>query len=273
MLHERSGRRGAFVGVNCAALPEALAEGELFGYRRGAFTGAERASSGFFRAAQGGTLLLDEITDLPLPVQAKLLRALEERQVTPLGESTPVALDVRVMAATQQPLQEAVAEKRFRADLLARLDGLTIVLPALRERREDIGYLLRELVATYSGGHAPKLDARLVERLCIHDWPFNVRELDLLVRRLLVLHGHEPLLKRGFLPAQLRDVVESDADQKLDRDEQDLARLVACLRRYQGNVARAAAEVGISRQRAYRLMEAKKDVDLEGLRASREDRQ
>ena len=137
-LHRWSGRSGPLVAVNCAALPEALAEGELFGYRRGAFTGADRASPGFFRAADGGTLLLDEISDLPLALQAKLLRVLEQREVQPLGEARPVPIDVRVVVAGQQSLTESVRAGRFRADLLARLDGLTIQLPPLRQRREDV---------------------------------------------------------------------------------------------------------------------------------------
>ena len=131
-LHRWSGRSGPLVAVNCAALPEGLAEGELFGYRRGAFTGAERASVGYFRGADAGTLLLDEVSDLPLVLQAKLLRVLEERAVQPLGETRPVPIDVRVVVAGQQPLMEVMRAGRFRADLLARLDGLTVRLPPLR---------------------------------------------------------------------------------------------------------------------------------------------
>jgi hypothetical protein len=145
-IHAWSGRRGAFVALNCAALPEALAEAELFGYRKGAFTGAERASAGYLRAAEGGTLFLDEIAELPLPIQAKLLRAVEQRELCPLGESTPVALDVRLLAATQSPLGLAVAQKRFRGDLLARLSGLTVVIPPLRHRSEEIPALFGKIV-------------------------------------------------------------------------------------------------------------------------------
>ena len=134
-VHAWSGRTGPLVAVNCAALPEGLAEGELFGYRRGAFTGADRASPGFFRSAQGGTLLLDEVSDLPLPLQAKLLRVLQEGEVQPLGETRPVPVDVRIVVASQQPLMDAVREGRFRADLLARLDGITVRLPPLRQRK------------------------------------------------------------------------------------------------------------------------------------------
>jgi transcriptional regulator of acetoin/glycerol metabolism len=269
-IHELSGRDGPFIGINCAALPEALAEGELFGYRRGAFTGAEAANVGHFRAAQRGTLLLDELTDLSLPVQAKLLRVLEERRVVPLGESTPIALDVRVIAATQQPLADAVLEKRFRADLFARLDGLTIKLPPLKERPEDIGYLVHELLQKHSGGKAIAVEPLLIERLCLHDWPFNLRELDLLIRRLLVLHGHEPMLKVDHLPERVRDPIEAEAKSQrpgaLSRDEFELSQLIAQLKRHKGNLAKAAAEIGISRQRAYRLVESRGDLELESFR-------
>lgn len=212
-MHEWSARKGPFVAVNCAALVPTLAEAELFGYRRGAFTGAERASSGFFRAAQGGTLLLDEVTDLPESVQAKLLRALEQREISPLGESVPVRIDVRVLAGTQIPLAKMVEERRFRGDLCARLDGLTIRLPPLRERKQEIPYLFTHFLRLHSGGRPPDVEPRLVEQLCLYDWPFNVRELDLLARRLLVLHGHEELLRRSHLPEQIlnRAVTEEKA--------------------------------------------------------------
>ena len=271
-IHELSGREGPFVGVNCAALPEALAEAELFGYRRGAFTGAESAHVGHFRAAQGGTLLLDELTDLALPVQAKLLRVLEERRVVPLGESTPVVLDVRVIAATQQPLAEAVLAKRFRADLFARLDGLTVQLPPLRERPEDLGYLVQELLRKHSGGRSVAVEATFIERLCLHDWPFNLRELDLLIRRLLVLHGQEASLKLEHLPERLREATEVDAQGQASETQEprELALLTAQLRRHKGNLARAAAEIGISRQRAYRLLEGS-ELDLESFRNSGKD--
>ncbi len=150
-IHAWSGRRGAFVALNCAALPEALAEAELFGYRKGAFTGAERASAGYLRAAEGGTLFLDEIAELSLPIQAKLLRAVEQRELCPLGESTPIAIDVRLLAATQSPLGLAVAQKRFRGDLLARLSGLTVVIPALRHRSEEIPSLFGKIVGQCGG--------------------------------------------------------------------------------------------------------------------------
>jgi transcriptional regulator with PAS, ATPase and Fis domain len=276
-MHEWSGRKGPFVAVNCATLVPTLAEAELFGYRKGAFTGADRSSPGFFRAAQGGTLLLDEVTDLPEPVQAKFLRALEQREISPLGESAPVRIDVRVLAATQIPLAKVVDEHRFRADLCARLNGLTIRLPPLRERRQEIAFLFLHLLRLHAGGRPPDVEPRLVEQLCLHDWPFNVRELDLLARRLLVLHGHEELLRRSHLPEDILNppakgepvpapaaAVGSGAvsaapntpESHRARRERELSLLTEALRAHKGSVARAAAAVGISRQRAYRLMEA-----------------
>ena len=284
-LHGWSGRTGPLVAVNCAALPANLAEGELFGYRRGAFTGADRASPGFFRSADGGTLLLDEISDLPLALQAKLLRVLEERAVQPLGETRPVPVDVRIVVAGQQPLVDAVRAKAFRADLLARLDGLTVELPPLRDRREDVLPLFCRLLEEAGQGRAPAIDSDLAERLCIHDWPFNVRELVLLVRRLVALHGTGTTLQASQLPSRIGEaaaarpvhppststrgpapVMGSPASQ----EPVQLPALIAALRASRGVVARAAALLGISRQRAYRLMEAQ-GVDLEGLRGEPEN--
>lgn len=284
-IHGASGRQGRYLAVNCAALPETLAEGEMFGYRRGAFTGADRANPGHFRAAHGGTLLLDEVCDLPLALQAKLLRVIEQREVLSLGESQPFAIDTRIVAAAQGALERAVAEKTFRADLYARLDGLTVKLPPLRERIEDVPYLFARMLHEGSGGRPPAVDPLLVEQLCLYDWPLNVRELTTLVRRLLVLHGHDGRLKRDHLPARLgRHVRAADLDPavrdsapaeatpaaEIDRDEFDYARLVNALRRHAGNVSRAAADTGLSRQRAYRLIQAKQDVDLGEMRQADE---
>jgi transcriptional regulator with PAS, ATPase and Fis domain len=252
--------------VNCATLVPALAEAELFGYRKGAFTGADRASPGYFRAAQGGTLLLDEIADLPESVQAKLLRALEQHEISPLGESSPVPVDVRVLAATQIPLAQLVAERRFRADLCARLDGLTIRLPPLRDRKQEIPFLFQHLLRLHSGGRPPEVDPRLVEQLCLYDWPFNVRELDLLVRRLLLLHGHERELRRSHLPEHMLPQtaandettgvpvaaapavvpVPNTREAHRARREKELALLIEALRTHKGILARAAAAVVLS---------------------------
>jgi len=280
-IHEWSGRSGPFVGVNCAALPEPLAESELFGHKRGAFTGAERSRVGYLQSAHGGTLLLDEVTDLPVSIQPKLLRALELRQIVPLGDSNPVGVDVRLVAACQEPLQLAAQEKRFRADLYARLSGLVIRLPPLRERVEDVPGLLVHMLSRESAGPIPALDSRFVEALCLHDWPFNVRELHLLSRRLLALHGREPTLRRSHLPPEVLngqgqpDSVDTPATNRQTvenvrqvspraaefrqltelRRHEEIEALRSALQAHGGNVARAARQVGISRQRAYRLMQ------------------
>jgi DNA-binding NtrC family response regulator len=282
-----SGRRGPFMTVNCAAIPETLAEAELFGYRKGAFSGAERAHLGFLRSAEGGTLLLDELAELPLAVQAKLLRAVEQHEVVPLGESKPVAIDVRLLAATQSPLRQAVDEKRFRGDLLARLQGLTIQIPALRERIEDVPFLLTKLIEQHRGPtRRPDLDPRLVERLCVHDWPFNVRELALVVRRLLALHPDADRLELAALSGLQMNPSPEETIAKGDRPESAKAKaepkdeegpdplpenVLAALRANRGNVKRAAATLGLSRGRLYRLLEKMGSIDLQGIRQSGDD--
>jgi transcriptional regulator of acetoin/glycerol metabolism len=269
--HHFSKRRGPFVAVNCAALPEQLAEAELFGYRRGAFTGAERASHGHFRSAHGGTLFLDEMPELSLGLQAKLLRVLEDNQVLGLGESTTVSVDVRIIAASQRPLRALVAEGKLRQDLAARLNGIELRLPPLAERRADVAALFQQFLHQHCGGHPPAVEARLIEALCLHDWPDNVRELELLARKLLAVHGHEPTLRRQHLPAELAALNDgaSKPDRAAtiprDRREHDVSRLKLELERNGGNVKAAAQTLGISRQRIYRLIgEPANGPELEG---------
>jgi transcriptional regulator with AAA-type ATPase domain len=262
-VHELSGRTGAFHAINCAALPKALAEAELFGSRKGAFTGADGTNSGHFRAAHQGTLFLDEVAELPLELQAKLLRVLEERRVTPLGDTKGIAIDVRIVVATQRPLESAVADRTFREDLSARLSGLTVTLPALRDRPADIASLFQHFANSYSGGQPPQIQAKLIECLCLHQWPTNVRGLEQLTRRLLAVHGSEPVLKRSFLPAELLALVPASesipppAASSGDRRHHDLQRLALALKENGGSVATAASALGFSRYRAYRLLDGR----------------
>ena len=285
-IHAWSGRAGKLVAINCAALPQGLAEGELFGYRRGAFTGAERASLGFFRSATGGTLLLDEVSDLPLVLQAKLLRALEQKEVQPLGEPSPVPVDVRVVVAAQGSLFEAVKKQEFRADLLARLSGLSLRLPPLRQRREDVLPLFLRFMQELRPTSAPELEPDFVERLALHDWPFNVRELLQLARRLAVLQGTEAVLRVQHLPPELSERPVPSASDRASASRPasaapleagalpepaqavGLARLMDALRATGGNVTRAASQLGITRQRAYRMLE-EQSVDLSALSGRR----
>ncbi len=189
-LHRQSPRhRGPFVAVNCAAIPEHMLEAMLFGWERGAFTGAHSAHQGKFEQAQGGTLLLDEISELPLALQAKLLRVLQEHEVERLGASLPVSLNVRLLATTNRRLREEVAAGRFREDLYYRLNVFPLAISALRTRRADILPLAMRLLASYSspGGRIPALAAAAGQKLLEHSWPGNVRELENVMQRALVL--------------------------------------------------------------------------------------
>lgn len=282
-VHIASGRE-SFVAVNCAALPESLAEAELFGYRQGAFTGANRAQPGYVRAAENGTLLLDEIVELQLPIQAKLLRAVELGEVLSLGEHKPVTIDVRWIAAAQRPLAEAVEKGTFRSDLLARLDGLTVRILPLRERKEDILPLFSHFLARENASFQPTLSPRFVETLCLHDWPLNVRGLLQLAKRLAVLSGDEPRLRRSHLPEHMWPKDESEPtpsrvetgddavagegrrERSRRRRHEELQRLIHFLQRHGGNVQSAARELGISRQRAYRLLDLEPGLDIERFR-------
>ena len=261
-LHHFSGRAGRFNAVNCSAVPGALAEAELFGHQRGAFTGAHAARSGHFQAAHGGTLFLDEIEELPLDVQAKLLRALEAREVVPLGGTDAIPVDVRIIAAAHERLEVLVASKKFRADLFARLAGFVVEIPPLRKRREEVAGLCFELVRKHSTGPAPSFAPALLEWLCLREWPGNVRELDILIRKLLALHASEPTWRLSFAQAITGTDARSEASvppaqgRFRDRQENDLHRLQRALEGTSGNLKAAAAAIGISRRRAYRVLQA-----------------
>ncbi|MCY1075189.1 sigma 54-interacting transcriptional regulator [Archangium lansingense] len=256
-LHEASARRkGPFVAVDCGALPEGLVESELFGHVRGAFTGALAARSGAFVRANGGTLFLDELAGIPPPVQARLLRVLEERRVRPVGGDAEQAVDVRVVAASRVDLSLAVAEGTFRPDLYYRLAVVTLPLPPLRQRREDLPLLVAELLRRRGFEPGPIRGPGL-EVLSGHDWPGNVRELRNVLERALVLsrgaHGFEEL--RLSLQPQgtgtevpLRtDLPFAEAKQALvDAFERHYLRDV--LARAGGNLSEAARQAGVDRK-------------------------
>ena len=189
-IHDRSPRRHRpFVAINCAAMPETMLEAMLFGHKKGAFTGATEASEGFFRAADGGTLLLDEIAEMPLALQAKLLRALQEGEVVPIGATQPIKVDVRVIACVNRDLPTEVAEGRFRADLFYRLNVFPLTLAPLRERRDDIAPLAMAMLIRHTplSHPVPWISEGALARLRIHGWPGNVRELENVMRRALLL--------------------------------------------------------------------------------------
>jgi DNA-binding NtrC family response regulator len=254
-LHDASRRSGPYRAINCAALPEPLAEGELFGYRKGAYTGASESHRGHLREADGGTLLLDEVGDLPLSIQAKLLRVLETKEVQPLGQAAAVSVDLRVIAATAVDLRRAVAEGRFRSDLLARLSGATVPLPPLRQRREEIVFICHDLMSR-AFSHPPSISTGFAEDLCLHDWPHNVRELSLTAQRLAALFGRDRILSRRHLRAALMgpSSVGATPTKVAAAQPVDEGVLVAALRTNGGNLAKAAAALGLSRGRAYRML-------------------
>ena len=264
-LHRHSARAGRpFVAVNCAAIPKDLLESELFGHVRGAFTGAVADRPGSFRAADGGVLLLDEIGDMALAVQAKILRVLQEGEVVPLGAHKPVKVDVRVVAATHRDLAAAVREGQFREDLMYRLDVLSIRLPPLRERLADIIPLAEHFLRLAAGGQPPKqLSATAAQALLRHPWPGNVRELRNLAERCQALVRHAVIEAAdlglaaggagdsvaGGLPA---DWLASDLPTATERLERAL--IAHALAQAQGNRAEAARRLGIHRQLLYRKL-------------------
>ncbi len=193
MIHRLSPRRDRpFVAINCSAFPETLLESELFGYARGAFTGAHAAKPGRFELANGGTLLLDEVGEMPPTLQPKLLRVLQEREFDRLGDTRPIKVDLRIVASTNRPLEAMVQEGSFRADLFYRLNVIPLSLPPLRERREDIAELAQHFARLFSAGKdVPRLSAEFLARLERHPWPGNVRELANLMQRAVALSGAE----------------------------------------------------------------------------------
>jgi two-component system response regulator HydG len=190
-LHAESKRAGAFVTVNCAALPETLLESELFGHKKGAFTGATQSRDGLLVQANGGTLLLDEIGEMALPLQAKLLDVIERGVVRPLGSDTERKVDARIIAATHRDLRERVAASAFRQDLLYRLEVVVVEIPALRHRREDLPLLIGRFLATSQARHPnsplKRFSKVALDRLMAHDWPGNVRELENVIERVVLL--------------------------------------------------------------------------------------
>ena len=205
--HELSSRReGPFVPINCAAIPEALFESELFGHERGAFTGASGRARGKVEAAERGTLFLDEIGEMPMAMQAKLLRFLENRRYMRLGGSTKIEADVRLMFATLRPLEQEVQAGRFRGDLFYRIQGITVIVPPLRERRADIGPLLAQFLSQLAARHGvqpPRLSRKAKELLLGYDWPGNVRELRNIVETLCLLRDGRQV-RPSDLPASVR---------------------------------------------------------------------
>jgi len=262
-IHERSSRRKEpLIKLNCAALPESLLESELFGYERGAFTGAERRKVGFFEAANGGTLFLDEIGEMPLALQAKLLRVLERKVITRVGGTAEVETDTRLIAATHRDLDAEVRAGRFRQDLMFRIGGFTLAVPPLRDRATEIVPLAEHFAraaAAEQGRSAPKLSDGARDALVAYGWPGNVRELRNAIERALVLCGD--VIEPADLPEKLRDAgqrvrpVATSADMRGHLAEVERAAIVAALEAEDQNQTRAARRLGLSRRALIYKME------------------
>jgi len=263
-LHRMSGRRGAFCAVNCAAIPSNLLESELFGYRRGAFSGAERDKPGLFRAAHGGTLLLDEVGELPPDAQAKLLRAIERKEVFPLGATAPEPADVRIIGATNRDLRRLAATGAFRADLLGRLGEAEVALPPLRERKEDVLQLVTTFLARQGRPHL-RPDLSFMIGALHYDWPLNVRELEACIKRAVAITTGERLTAE-HLPEAVQEAMVGygtpaaaatpaaqtrtpEASRTPSADE-----LRQLLVRHQGNVAAVGRELGKERMQIHRWL-------------------
>ena len=268
-LHHGSDRRGRpFYAVNIAALPESILEAELFGYEKGAFTGADSRKVGLFEQASGSTLFLDEVGDLRRDLQVKLLRTLQEREILRVGGTDRIPVDVRIIAATNQDLEHAVREGQFREDLYYRLNVIPILLPPLRERRTDIPPLVEHFMKKYAvAGRGKELAESALKVLMAYDWPGNVRELESVVERALLLSDGEVIVPED-LPAAVRsgaaarrsplsaDIPDSGID--LDGLEREL--ILRALEKASGNVSRAARLLGLSRRTLqYRLEKIQQD--------------
>ena len=256
-VHARSSRAsGPFVAINCAALPETMAEAMLFGHSKGAFTGASSASEGLFRAADGGTLMLDEVADLSLALQGKLLRVLQEGEVLPVGATKAIKVDVRIIAAGNRDLAGEVEAGRFRADLYWRLNVMALKLAPLRARRQDIRAIIAALLIrhVHAGSDFAWPTAHALDVLMAHDWPGNVRELDsVLQRALMVCDGSR--IEPDDLSIERRASIY-DRDLKSVGRQSQVSAIQSALDEVGGHRARAAARLGVSeRTLRYRLAE------------------
>jgi two-component system, NtrC family, response regulator len=264
-LHDASNRReGAFIAINCAAIPETLLESELFGHEKGAFTGAVKTTQGKIEQAQGGTLFLDEVGDIPLPLQVKLLRFLQERVVERVGGRTPIAVDTRIVCATHQNLDAMIAATSFREDLYYRLAEIVIRIPTLKERAGDAALLAKHFIKRYAKDMNPGLKGLAADALTALDawsWPGNVRELENRIKRAVIMADGKYITAADL---DLQGDGEDGADVvnlKTVRETADRQAIRRAMARTQGNISGAAKILGISRPTLYDLM---KSYDIQG---------
>ncbi|QHE76685.1 PEP-CTERM-box response regulator transcription factor [Hydrogenophaga sp. PBL-H3] len=258
-LHQSSNRKaGRFVAINCAAIPENLLESELFGYEKGAFTGAAKTTLGKIETANGGTLMLDEIGDLPMPLQAKLLRFLQERVIERVGGRQEIPVDVRIVCATHQDLKQLTTEARFREDLYYRLAEIVVNIPPLRKRVGDAALLAHAFTKRFSQEQNRRnlsLSDDALRAIEAHTWPGNIRELENCIKRATIMaDGSQVTADDLGLPVPLDGVAEQSMDLRAVRDEAERKAVIAAVARANGNLLRAAELLGVSRPTLYDLM-------------------
>lgn len=254
-IHKLSGRKGPFVPLNCVSIPHELFESELFGHTRGAFTGANADREGLFQHAQHGTMFLDEISEMPLPMQAKLLRVLEERSVRPVGSDREIPTDARVIAATNRHLSAEVGKGRFRQDLFYRLEAVTVRVPPLRERKDDVLVLAEHFLdafARQTGSQPVNLEREQIDKLLDYDWPGNIRELKNMMER-LVLFGTFPDDLFNREPVTAASARQFPKDWSLEAVER--AHILSVLEAAGGNKSEAARRLGIARKTLERKLQ------------------
>jgi two-component system NtrC family response regulator len=255
-LHELSPRQGQrFVAINCAAIPETLLESELFGFEKGAFTGAAKQTLGKIETAHRGTLFLDEIGDLPTALQAKLLRFLQERSIERLGGREEIPVDVRVVCATHQNLKALIAEGKFREDLFYRLAEIVISVPPLRQRKGDAALLAHAFVQRYAAEHkrgSMKLAPDAIEAIERHEWPGNVRELENVIKRAVIM-ADDSSIRAADLDIEAKGKAD-DLNLRTVRDDAERGAVLRALSRVDGNLSKAAELLGISRPTLYDLL-------------------
>jgi two-component system NtrC family response regulator len=257
-VHEKSGRTGEFVAINCAAIPENLLEAELFGYERGAFTGAVKSNVGKIELAEGGTLFLDEVGDIPLPLQVKLLRFLQERVIERIGGRSVIAVDTRIVCATHQNLEAMTADGRFREDLYYRLAEIVVKIPSLAERAGDSVLLARHFVNKLSRELNPAvqgLASDAITAIDSHGWPGNVRELENRIKRAVIMADAKTLGAADLDLQRAADDGEPDViNLRAAREIADRRAIRQALSRSDNNISGAAKLLGISRPTLYDLL-------------------
>jgi DNA-binding NtrC family response regulator len=270
-IHHNSNRKGRLIAVHCGAIPENLLESELFGHKKGAFTGAQTSAEGLVAAADGGTLFLDEIGEMSPSAQVRLLRVLQEREVLPIGETVPRKVDIRLIAATHRDLRAMALSGKFRGDLYARLEGVTFHLPPLAQRKGDLGFLIAHFLKKFAGENAKKCSPTqsALRALFMYSWPFNIRELEKTIEAAVALSGGSQPIEPKDLPATVRDNIpytspkeaapeprrEELRASKLSAEDEELKqKLAAALKAHNGNISAVAREWGKARMQIQRWM-------------------